>query len=562
MSVTEEFFFIHSKNLENVNSRLYGFCIDTAGRDMDGILNDADAHTKTYNGCFVLVQDKEKYIYISQDFIGCYGLYLFRKDDYFAISNSFHYLLDHIRQTFPLTVNMDYMKCFILYRLSPSCSETMINEVEMLPRNVSVIIDKESKTLSIYKKIMEDEIVELDSDKGMEALDNWYYSWTNFIRNLCAKTDKVTVDLSGGMDSRLTFLLFLCSGVDLNKIRVNSTDDGLAVHAEDFEIAQAVAKRYKFELNKTFPIEYIAFSLRDTIELSFYTKLGFHKEMYFKRSYCGDTVYAFSGGGGEAIRGYHTYSKKKFFEDCLSMQSALGLDIDFMDGVKNVVDHGEDLVNDIRGCVNEREFGRHFYKQGTMRNHFGKSMVEQYLANRMRIAPLMDMNLHKIRLSAEDADLLMALIYIRYCPELLDFKFDRGHSIDEKSVKAAERINKKYPFMESLEKQKYFSDIDIYFEYKPFAEPAVKDGTNQPDEWCRKVFHSEYIKQNICRLVSGGFYEHAGKFAKTHSYQSLRAICVAIAIAKVDYDVVSGQNIGNTSIYDFLEKMAEGNYYE
>ena len=154
------------------------------------------------------------------------------------------------------------------------------------------------------------------------------------------------------------------------------------------------------------------------------------------------------------------------------------------------------------------------------------------------------------------------LIYIRYCPELLDFKFDRGHSIDEKSVKAAERINKKYPFMESLEKQKYFSDIDIYFEYKPFAEPAVKDGTNQPDEWCRKVFHSEYIKQNICRLVSEGFYEHAGKFAKTHSYQSLRAICVAIAIAKVDYDVVSGQNIGNTSIYDFLEKMAEGNYYE
>lgn len=556
MSATEEFFFIDSKNLDNVSSRLYGFCIDATGRDIDKILNNADAHTKTYNGCFVLVQNKEKYIYISQDFIGCYGLYLFRKDDYFAISNSFHFLLDNIRQTFPLTINLDYMKCFMLNQLvSPAGSETMVNEIEMLPRNISVSIDKENKTLSLYKKMMEDETVDLDSDKGVEALDHWYYSWTNFIRNLCAKTDKITVDLSGGMDSRLTFLLFLCSGVDLNKITVSSMDDGLAVHAEDFEIAQEIAKKYKLKLNKTFPVEYIAFSLRDTIELSFYTKLGFCKQMYFKRSYCKDTVYAFSGGGGEAIRGCHTYSKNKFIEKCFSAQNAISMDLDFMDGVKSIVAYGEDLISDIYGGVNEKEFGRYFYKQGRMRNHFGKSMVEQYLVNRIRIAPLMDMNLHKIRLCAEDADLLMALIYIRYCPELLDFKFDRGRCIDEKTIKSAKRINEKYPFVESMEKQKCFLDADIYFEYKSFAEPAFKDGTNQPDEWCRKVFYSDFIKQNFCNIFTERLYEYADKFAKTHSYQPLQIMCVVIAIAKVAYDVEAGQSEGNTGIYDFLESM-------
>lgn len=558
MSVTEEFFFIESKNLDCVSSRLYGFCIDVAGKDMDGILNDAGAHTKTYNGCFVLVQNKEKYICISQDFIGCYGLYLFRKDGYFAISNSFHYLLDNIRQTFPLSINPDYMKCFMVYPLvSPAGLETMINEIEMLPRNISVIIDKENKTLSLYKKMMEDETVDLDSDKGVEVLDHWYYSWTSFIRNLCAKTDKITVDLSGGMDSRLTFLLFLCSGVDLNKITVNSTDDGLAVHAEDFEIAQEIAKKYKFKLNKTFPMEYIAFSLKDTIELSFYTKLGFHKEMYFKRSYCEDTVYAFSGGGGEAIRGCHTYSKDKLIKKCFSAQNATGMDLDYMDGIRSIVTRGEDLINDIYGHVNEKEFGRYLYKQGRMRNHFGKSMVEQYLANRIRIAPLMDMNLHKIRLCAEDADLLMALIYIRYCPELLDFKFDSGHCIDEKTIKSAERINKKYPFVESTEKHKRFLDADIYFEYKPFAEPAFKDGMNQPDEWCRKVFYSDFIKQNFCNIFTERFYDYAGEYAKTHSYQPLRIMCVVIAIAKAAYDVESGQSEGNTGIYDLIEKRNE-----
>ncbi len=552
MSVTEEFFFIDSNNLECTVSRLYGFCIDSEGRDLNEILNDAQAYTQTRNGCFVLVQNREKCIYISQDFIGCYGLYLFRKGDYFAISNSFHYIVENIRKSFPLTVNKDYMQCFLLYRLvSPACSETMVNEVTMLPRNISVIIDKEKRTLSLYKKKIEDETIALDSEQGMAALDNWYHSWTGFIRNLCAKTDHVTVDLSGGRDSRLTFLLFLCAGIDLNKIRISSMVDGSAVHKEDYEIAKAIAGRYQFDLNKPLPVEYTAFSLRDTIELSFYTKLGFHRELYFKRSYCDKTVYAFSGGGGEAIRGCHTYSKERFIENCLSAQNALGLGMDCMEGVKRIVNHGEELLYSLRGPVHGREFGRHFYKQGTMRNHFGKSMVEQYLANRIRIAPLMDMNLHKIRLSPESDDLLMALIYIRYCPELLDFQFNGGHSIDANTLKMAEQIHKKYPI------QKSYSGSDIYYTYRPFAEPARKDGTNQPEEWCRKIFHSDRIRQKFCSIFPEEFYAYADNFATTHSFQPLRVVSMVLAIAKAVCDTERELGADGSGVYEFMEKMAE-----
>lgn len=45
MSVTEEFFFIDSNYLECTVSRLYGFCIDSEGRDLNEILNDAQAYT-------------------------------------------------------------------------------------------------------------------------------------------------------------------------------------------------------------------------------------------------------------------------------------------------------------------------------------------------------------------------------------------------------------------------------------------------------------------------------------------------------------------------------------
>lgn len=556
MSVRDNFFFIDSNHLENVSSRLYGFCIaDTAGQGIDDIMADQVFYQKTCNGCFVLVQDTERYIYISQDFIGSYGLYVFRRDDYFAVSNSFLFLLENIEKAFPVTANKDYMKYFLLCGLCYAYKETPVNEVEMLSRHVSVIIDKERKTLELYKKVAEDETLEPDSAEGMAALDNWYYSWTNFIRNLCAKTDKVSVDLSGGMDSRLTFMLFLCAGVDFNKIRVNSTQDDLATHSEDLEIAQMIAEKYGFVLNKRIPIEYIAFSQRDTIELSFYVKLGFHKEMYFKRSYCEETVFAFSGGGGETHRDYNCHSVEKFIGKLCARQEAVGLECDFSDGIKSVVQHAKEGINDVYGSFEGKEFGHYLGREGMTRHHFGKSMVEQYLDNRIRISPLLDFNLHKLRYSAKDSNLITALLYTRYCPELLEFKFDSGRSIDEKALKEAARINAKYPFRDSAKDREKFSGMNIHYIYRPFAEPAVKDGTNRPDEWCKKVFYSDFVKRNFCHAFPERLYDYADDFSKAQRYQPLREMCADIAIAKVIHAAGTGQSTETVGIYDFFEKM-------
>ncbi len=82
-----EFFIIDSSNLDTIEQRLYGFSLT----DNEVIDNQSmkDNISLDAEGAYVYVEVNKDEIKISQDFNGSYGLYLFKSDDYFAISNSF-----------------------------------------------------------------------------------------------------------------------------------------------------------------------------------------------------------------------------------------------------------------------------------------------------------------------------------------------------------------------------------------------------------------------------------------------------------------------------------------
>lgn len=134
--VEKEFFLIDSENLSQVQTRFYGYSIQA-----DGIYEEENLTPEAVNGlngrgCYVYVEVQDGQITIKQDLNGCWGLYLFRHDDYFALSNSFFRLLDHVKFRYPLTVNRDYCYYLLLNGLSSdSYSETAVNEIQLIDRS-------------------------------------------------------------------------------------------------------------------------------------------------------------------------------------------------------------------------------------------------------------------------------------------------------------------------------------------------------------------------------------------------------------------------------------------
>ena len=297
------------------------------------------------------------------------------------------YLVDYIKTKYTITLNKDYANYLLIGDL---CSEiyedTMINEIKCLGCNAYVVIDKVINSLEINYIDYKENTVEIGSDEFFDILDNWYYRWINIIRNLKMKTDNILTDLSGGMDSRCVLSLFLGSGIDLNTIRVNSANNTLSCHVEDFEIASQISNDYGFALNNNLHIEKSPFSLEDIINISFYVKLCFHKEMYFKHSRNCETLYRFCGSGGEVIRDYRDYwNFSNAFEFINNRQRRASLypkEIRF-----DIVSSVEKIISKSFSAIREKFYFKQFddsdlltnlYRETRCRNHYGKAVVEDF----------------------------------------------------------------------------------------------------------------------------------------------------------------------------------------
>lgn len=225
--IDDNFFILSSENNHEFNSRLYGYAIfSKENKDVYDIYINGSVNEIPFDadGAFVNITCKKDSIKIQQDFNGCYGLYFFKKNDFYAISNSFLYLLEYIKNKFELTLNEDFSKYFISERLAAlSVSETLINEINILPKDIVIDIDLRNNQIKFNKTTEKEQKIPLNSSEGMSVLDNWFHKWQALLVNLKNSGEKIKVDLTGGMDSRAVFTIFNSPIIDLNSIEVNSS---------------------------------------------------------------------------------------------------------------------------------------------------------------------------------------------------------------------------------------------------------------------------------------------------------------------------------------------------
>jgi len=511
----QDFFIIDRTKLDEVSDALYGYAI--VGDRI--ILDDpsADFESSMYNGCFTAVRRAGNEITVLQDFMGCFGIYLYENNlGHYVISNSILFLEEYLaKKGLPFSVNRDYANYMIPVSLCSAASgQTILNEVRMLDRNARLVISLKSGEYRIETTDFQENTIPPDSYEGLMLLDRWFDRWVGLARRINSETANMIADLSGGFDTRMMFTLILESGIDLNKVSVHSIQDLRHTHEEDFEIASQIAERYQFPLNNW---EYQndtkkIYSMREYLECSLYPKLFFHKQMYYKDGRFEKTKFHFTGNGGGYIRRYWNSVPKGLISGQADRAGAYcgWNDTSLRDSTVRILEQSlRNTTKKFRGFgreLSDQDIVQAHYRETRCRNHFGRSMAESFLSNIVVLSPLLDPELHRLKLQADECDdenFLAALIFVRYNPALLDFPFEGGRSIAEQTIKAAERINTAYPrkkpelppFTPADPEPVPNGDISLYF--RPFmAEEGVQN-----------ALESDFIKDRVSSEFSSFLYE-------------------------------------------------------
>ena len=528
--VDNQFFIIDSEKLSAVYSKMYGFSISEGNIISDD--NIEDDIKLNGDGVYVRILREGNNIQISQDFNGSFGIYIYNNDadGSFVISNSFLKLVDYVKDKYHISLNKDVALSFIPADLcNLSYKKTLINEIEVIPRNYIININISIQTYSFEKIYYNEDTVSIDSVKGIKILDDWFFKWINIIRLLKEKTNNLKFELSGGFDSRIILTLLLNANINLNKVHIYTINNQTL--KEDYEIASILAKKYDFKLNQEFykNVLYID-DFHDAVNMLNYIKLGFHKESNFPDKFFTNPIYIFGGFGGESLRDYWNFSPQEYLEN--SINRAKRFSPEFIEPTRNVILNSLKELQEEFNVENDKskKLTELLYREIRNRNHFGKISALSFLTNELRLSPLLDQNLHKLNKSEFDRDLLFALIFTRYCPELLDIKFDSGKKIDKNLIEFAQKINKRYPFANKKltyvdgpnECIKIDSQYDIHLEKNAYIE-----------EYLKKVFLSHSFKSTFEMYFSYNFYQFILNEVKNRRYPPLSLVNSSMAVLKM-----------------------------
>ena len=540
------FFVIDSDRLEQTVSSFYGFTFAEDGSIVDNMAGLKGAMPEK-DGAYVCIHRDGDRLTVTQDFTGCYGLYLYQKDGYFALSNSFQYLIDDLKQSHTITLNSEYADYMLAADLCASVyGETMVREIVMLDRCAVVTIDIPRKQLEISYEDYEENTIDPASAEGIAVLDKWHKKWVGRIRRIYEQSGNIRTDLSGGFDSRETMALFLSSGINLNDILVFSKEDTLHTHKEDFEIASRIAEHYDFALNShnNLTRSLNPYTTEEIWSLSFYCKLCFHRQLFFKNGWHRLRQFIFTGNGGENIRDYWHETEEEYIEKALKRCDMYASSPEICERLKqstrNVITRTFAGLREHFAAVNKplsgQEMTRILYRETRCRNHFGKGIVEGILANIYSLSPLLDPDLYRLKLVTEscpDRNLLPALIMERYASGLLAFPFDGNRSILPSTIEYAGNLSSRYPCPQITEAagSGRRNKADSFPDITPDQVPH-----ESPESILKKAFRSQAVKRLFVASYNDATYQIISRDVDNRKYQPLSIAFVVLAIVKLTLD--------------------------
>lgn len=533
--IKDNFFIIDSNNLEEIHSHMYGFSVSKKGILTNNYYKKLGCYEEPDPmGVYVMIRKIEDEIIINQDFSGNFGIYIYenKNSGYFALSNSFLLLEEYLVGKQNFTINKDYADSLIISGLcSPSIYETMVNEITIIPPNAFIIINIKKNDFKIYYIDYKESSIPLESKEGLKIIDKWIDKWRYILRSLKKKTDNISIDLSGGFDSRLVLSIFLNSDIDINSVKINSYNDTRHTHEEDFKIASNISIKFGFKLN-SFNLDNngTQMSLKDSLFCTIYSKLGFHKEFYTITKFFNKPRFSFSGAGGGMLRGYPGLPINKYTETLTSGYYKI-----FYNSSMRICNRSVNLLKKLKTYYNDYEISRDLYSKGRGRHHFGKTALVEFLVNSYQFQPLIDPDIKKIKFDISENSFhdLIAYIYIRLAPDLIYFPFDGKRVLNPASIKKAKKLNNKFlPY-----KGKSDYNENFYLDnLRKSPVPPSKDNINV-EKYLLELFESSKFIQLISQIYNIQVYNWAKRLINRTNFQPLRHLYGLFAVAKTLEDL-------------------------
>lgn len=572
--VEKEFFLIDSNNLSEIKTRFYGYSIQQTGIYEDCNLTPEAIAGLDGRGCYVYVEVKDEQITISQDLNGCWGIYLFRQGDYFALSNSFFRLLDYVKFRYPLTVNRDYCHYLTINDVcSHAYSETAINEISLVERNAVLHIDTVKKNLQIELIDYREYTIPLDSETGIETLDNWVEIWSDVLRGVMQNTKSFQVDLSGGFDTRVSFALLLNSDINFDKIRIYSTLSDQHCFPEDYDIASKIANHYGLKLNKSVLAKRtFNYSLTDCFNIDLYSQQTFHNlptVFWIKNNV--DKHYCLRGLSGETLRGYLRKSPQDFIRSQSGKINPYSSDLSYelFNSVNNILKSSFNAVaNKYHIKDDESEnIPQYFYQETRVRHHYGKECLSSFLKNMITLSPALDPKIRTVQLETTecpDPKLLIALLFTRYEPDLLKFPFEGGRFIAPETIGFAQKLNESFP--RRIIKKRLSGEERFHLQpCDTRAEKILASKHNNPD--ISKTFIKNYLKiafdsSKTYGLFTSYFdaelYNYAAFYYDNHIFGCERPLYAILGVTRILEDVEISNR--NRPLYRDMEYLIEQDF--
>ena len=451
-------FIFDSEHIDSIESRLYGFCTTKNGLFSE-VIPSEDITDAT--GAWVLVKRTPEQIEITQDSMGCFGLFLFRHRKYWALSNSFNHLLDYLKSAHKLSFNKDYADALLSQQLRVSVyGETIIREIQWLDRRAKICIDFASTKLSITYRNLNEKTISVDTMEGIRLLDTWHDKWTSYIRKAGQSwPGKIEIDVSGGFDTRMVLAPILSSGLKARLVRYNSD----TIHEEDFRISSMIAEEFGFPLNQKY--DYKSFKLYRRISpIGSYSvraleTICFEKETKKTPDQWKQIVptIVFRGHGGELTRNFWgEFDCQKLIENKIkgkdyntglfkrkiqgARRGAEAIMRRSFQGLDNML---KETDSSYTGAIN----GQQYYKETCNRSHHGMPVARGCLSQVYTHTPLFDPLLLKLRTPSDGKHILLicAIILTRYHEKLISFPFEGGRTIPEKTIQYAQELNRRFP---------------------------------------------------------------------------------------------------------------------
>ena len=549
--IMEDYFFvIDSDNLGYVNTRLYGY-----GLDNDGLILESKKNYDRLSGigAYVFVNVENDFVSLHQDYLGSFGIYVYANDDYFAVSNSFLKLVEHLRDKHErITFDKDYANYYLLQTLCSSlCTPTLVKEIKMIPSDVEVVIDKNAPQILFKDSGMKEHHVPLISKEALDILDSWFLKWVEIIRGLRKNSNNLIFDLSGGFDTRVVAAIWLNAKIDLTKVRVSSNT--AERRNEDLIIAGKIADRFGFELNKTLEYNFIPISYDNSVARCMYAKSGFEKQATLRKTIPVEPMFRICGHGGELIKGNTNPIFSLNRDDYKKSLSRAGYKFNptFFKSCEVLVDDEFEILS--RKYDEDylyENFASLLYRYGRARHHFGKNIVESLLFNEMDITPLSDPILQKIDKSGVgDKKILIALIFKRYCPELLDIEFEGGREISSDTLEVADEINRISPF--EMPEYDFIEGPEI-----EEVRPAKKISFTSNLDKFKRVFDSKEFENDFSKYFPSEIYYKIKLGLYPNHRVNIRDIISAVQIMNVVQDVNMANDFVKPNFMDWMNKYS------